>query len=44
MKRPDYPLSAYNCFHRFKRCKILGARKNGDNSAETITRLIAGMP
>eukprot|EP00581_Thalassiosira_minuscula_P036879 CAMPEP_0184450822 /NCGR_PEP_ID=MMETSP0740-20130409/6021_1 /TAXON_ID=385413 /ORGANISM="Thalassiosira miniscula, Strain CCMP1093" /LENGTH=114 /DNA_ID=CAMNT_0026821187 /DNA_START=59 /DNA_END=399 /DNA_ORIENTATION=- len=44
MKRPDYPLSAYNLFHRFKQCKILRARKNGNDSAETITRLIAGMP
>jgi len=44
MKRPKRPLSSYNLFYRFKRDKILEARKNGDESLETINRLIAAVP
>eukprot|EP00581_Thalassiosira_minuscula_P028364 CAMPEP_0183753386 /NCGR_PEP_ID=MMETSP0739-20130205/2906_1 /TAXON_ID=385413 /ORGANISM="Thalassiosira miniscula, Strain CCMP1093" /LENGTH=308 /DNA_ID=CAMNT_0025989863 /DNA_START=198 /DNA_END=1124 /DNA_ORIENTATION=- len=43
MKRPKRPLTAYNLFYRFKRDKILRARKNGDESAETVS-LIAAVP
>jgi len=44
MKRPKRPLTAYNLFFRFKREKILGAHKSGDDSAEAINRLIEATP
>ena len=42
--KPKRPLSAYNLFFRFKRAKILEAQKAGDDSIETINRLITSTP
>ncbi|KAL7531796.1 hypothetical protein ACHAXR_004239 [Thalassiosira sp. AJA248-18] len=42
--RPKRPLSAYNLFYRFKRSKILTAHENGDDSKETVNRLITAVP
>ena len=44
LTKPKRPLSAYNLFYRFKRAKILEAHNAGDDSAETINRLISAVP
>ena len=42
--KPKRPLSAYNLFYRYKRVKILESKENGDDSKETLHRLIAATP
>lgn len=42
--KPKRPLSAYNLFYRFKRCKLLEAHENGDESKQTVNRLISALP
>lgn len=44
MEKPKRALSNYNLFYRFKRSKILHACENGDDSKETVNRLITAMP
>ena len=42
--KPKRPLSAYNLYYRQKRAKILEANKAGDNSRETILRIMQTTP
>ena len=42
--KPKRPLSAYNLFYRYKRVKILESKENGDDSKETLHRLISATP
>ena len=42
--KPKRPLSAYNLYYRQKRAKILEANTAGDNSRETILRIMQTTP